>query len=92
MKKKHCDYGSLMDMAGYGSLLDWIPLYEEPETYYQLYINRNANSPLRGRYAMSTVDDHGRWNYEMLPEDWKLSSLKTLTELAAEQNIATYVG
>lgn len=62
------------DQSGFGSLLDWVPIYEsdhddEASNIFLLY-NINKMSPDYGKIACCTKDDHGRIGYYQLPEPY----------------------
>lgn len=54
---------------GMGSLLHWLPLFEDDEGGQLLY-NAAVDSPQQGQWALHTIDDHGREGYQVVADDF----------------------
>ena len=55
---------SRIDVTGFGSILDWIPLIESSE-FYSMLVNMNPDATYYGRIALLVSDNHGRMGYHV---------------------------
>jgi hypothetical protein len=65
---------------GFGSLLDWVPLYTDDSSTTddirrELFVNLNKKSALCGRFALAQIQ-HRWYDFEVLPESFKVEELK----------------
>lgn len=67
MPNNYCDFGSLMD---------WIPIIRDSE-HDLVLINFNPESEYHGKFALCSVDDHGRGGYYTL---WEKTSIQKIID------------
>lgn len=62
------EFPHFYDQTNFGSLLDWIPIYEDIDGNMILQ-NLNIDSKFLYKYATVSFDDHGRFGIYVLPEE-----------------------
>jgi len=67
-------------VCDFGSFLDWVPLLRD-DTYNMILCNLNPESPYHMKYAISSVDDHGRTGYYTITEQTTIETLITEIEM-----------
>lgn len=73
------------EMNQFGSMLDWVPIVIDDE-YNMILINLNPESSYHQKYALSSVDDHGRQGYYTIWKDTTLDELvNEINEILEEQ-------
>lgn len=65
----------LCDQANFGSMLDWIPIFQGIEEAHTILLNCNPDSKYHSRLALLAGDDHGRTGYYVLQESISLADL-----------------
>jgi len=77
------------DQSGFGSMLDWVPIYQSRDEYNFVFYNINKSSPHYSTLSCSAEDDHGRMGYYQLPEPYsKLGdSFKSLIAKQIKANL-----
>lgn len=59
--------GGSVPVSTFGSLLDWVPIIDDPTNGDRCYINMNADADQYGQLALSATDGHGRTGYFIVP-------------------------
>lgn len=77
------------DVAGIGSLLDWVPVLMDSRTYAAILYNMNTKSPRYHQVILRAVDDHGREGWFIYPNAANPMSLDEVLE-AISMNAAAY--
>lgn len=74
LRKRTID-GNPCIICEFGSLLDWVPVVID-EDDNMILVNANPESQYHGKYALSSIDCHGRRGYYTI---WESTTLDTLT-------------
>lgn len=60
---------SNVDILDFGSMLDWIPVLEDSDSYDAVFVNLNPASPYHQQVCLMAVDDHGRSGFSTIRKE-----------------------